>query len=106
MGDNSQYSNQGSNENNREVVLKFAAKHQDIRAVGIMLKESVGLGLATPPGLSGFVGGRPKPSPIVRLFSFLIDKSEVDIEIDDGKTKKRFDIFTHESFDQSNIEKT
>ena len=106
LGDNSQYSNQGSNENNREVVLKFAAKHQDIRAVGIMLKESVGLGLATPPGLSGFVGGRPKPSPIVRLFSFLIDKSEVDIEIDDGNTKKRFDIFSHESFDQSNIEKT
>ena len=106
LGDNSQYSNQGSNENNREVVLKFAAKHQDIRAVGIMLKESVGLGLATPPGLSGFVGGRPKPSPIVRLFSFLIDKSEVDIEIDDGNTKKRFDIFSHESFDQSTIEKT
>ena len=67
---------QSSNENNREVVLKFAAKHQDIRAVGIMLKESVGLGLATPPGLSGFVGGRPKPSPIVRLFSFLIDKDQ------------------------------
>ena len=47
IGDNSQYSKQSSNENNREVVLKFAAKHQDIRAVGIMLKESVGLGLAT-----------------------------------------------------------
>jgi hypothetical protein len=28
-----------------------------------MLKESVGLGLATPPGLSGFAGARPKPSP-------------------------------------------
>ena len=70
LGDNSQYSNHGSNENNRDIVLKFAANHQDILAVGIMLKESVGLGLATPPGLSGFVGGRPKPSPIVRLFSF------------------------------------
>ena len=45
IGDNSQYSKKSSNENNREVVLKFAAKHQDIRAVGIMLKESVGLGL-------------------------------------------------------------
>ena len=46
-----------------------------------MLKESVGLGLATPPGLSGFVGARPKPSPIVRLFSFLIPKSEVSIHV-------------------------
>ena len=84
IGDNSQYSKQSSNKNNREVVLKFAAKHQDIRAVGIMLKESVGLGLATPPGLSGFVGGRPKPSPIVRLFSFLIDKDQVNVTIDNG----------------------
>ena len=40
------------------------------------------------------------------MFSFLIDKSEVDIEIDDGNTKKRFDIFSHETFDQSSIEKT
>ena len=49
LGDNSQYSKNEGNSDNREVVLKFAAKHQDIRAVGIMLKESVGLGLATPP---------------------------------------------------------
>jgi hypothetical protein len=65
--------------------LKFAAKHEDIRAIGIMLKESVGLGLATPPGLSGFAGARPKPSPVVRLFSFLIPKSKVPIKIIDDK---------------------
>ena len=90
IGDNSQYSDKRSNSDNREVVLKFAAKHQDIRAVGIVLKESVGLGLATPPGLSGFVGGRPKPSPIIRLFSFLIDKNKLSICIDNGEEKKDF----------------
>ena len=90
IGDNSQYSDKQSNTDNREVVLKFAAKHQDIRAVGIVLKESVGLGLATPPGLSGFVGGRPKPSPIIRLFSFLIDKNNLSICIDNGEEKKDF----------------
>ena len=106
LGANSQYSNRETNNNNREVVLKFAAKHQDIRAVGIMLKESVGLGLATPPGLSGFVGGRPKPSPIVRLFSFLINKSEVDIQTDDGMSKKKFSNYSHEQFDLNSIKKT
>ncbi len=90
IGDNSQYSDKQPNTDNREVVLKFAAKHQDIRAVGIVLKESVGLGLATPPGLSGFVGGRPKPSPIIRLFSFLIDKNKLSICIDNGEEKKDF----------------
>ena len=104
IGDNSQYSKQSSNENNREVVLKFAAKHQDIRAVGIMLKESVGLGLATPPGLSGFVGGRPKPSPIVRLFSFLIDKDQVNVTIDNGSSKNEIKIPPSDEFDLNSIE--
>ena len=103
LGDNSQYSQKEGNPNNREVVLKFAAKHQDIRAVGIMLKESVGLGLATPPGLSGFVGGRPKPSPIVRLFSFLIDKKEVNINISDGSSSKDFKDGDPENFDLKSI---
>ena len=105
LGDNSQYSDKSENLDNREVVLKFAAKHQDIRAVGIMLKESVGLGLATPPGLSGFVGGRPKPSPIVRLFSFLINKKDVDIKIEDGISSKKFEVKDSENFDINSIKK-
>ena len=105
IGDNSQYSNKSSNINNREVVLKFAAKHQDIRAVGIMLKESVGLGLATPPGLSGFVGGRPKPSPIVRLFSFLIDKDQVKVTIDNGTSQYEIKNSSSKEFNLNSIKK-
>ncbi len=105
IGDNSQYSNKGQNADNREVVLKFAAKHQDIRAVGLVLKESVGLGLATPPGLSGFVGGRPKPSPIVRLFSFMVNKADVKVSIDLGDTKKEFLVHQSKEFNMSEIEK-
>ena len=105
IGDNSQYSNKSSNINNREVVLKFAAKHQDIRAVGIMLKESVGLGLATPPGLSGFVGGRPKPSPIVRLFSFLIAKDQIKVTIDNGTSQYEIKSSLSKEFNLNSIKK-
>ncbi len=105
IGDNSQYSNKSSNVNNREVVLKFASKHQDIRAVGIMLKESVGLGLATPPGLSGFVGGRPKPSPIVRLFSFLIDKDQIKVTIDNGTSQYEMKSSSSKEFNLNSIKK-
>ncbi len=105
IGDNSQYSNKGKNADNREVVLKFAAKHQDIRAVGIVLKESVGLGLATPPGLSGFVGGRPKPSPIIRLFSFMVNKEDVKVSIDLGDSNKEFKVHKSKEFNMSEIEK-
>ncbi len=41
------------------MAMKIAAKHPDMAGIGIMLKEAVGLGLATPPGLSGFAGSRP-----------------------------------------------
>ena len=54
-----------------------------------LLKETAGLGLATPPGLSGFAGARPKPSPVIRLFSFLTPKSEVTAELEhEGKSTK------------------
>ena len=66
----------------REVVLKLAVRHRDMRGAGTILKEASGLGLATPPGLSGFAGGRARPSPIARLFSFLIDKQAVPVAID------------------------
>ena len=40
------------------------------------------MGLATPPGLSIFTGaGRPKPSPVVRLFSFLIKSDAVPVHL-------------------------
>lgn len=66
----------------RELVLKIAAKHPDAAGIGIMLKEAVGLGLATPPGLSGFAGARPSPSPVVRLFSFALPKGTAKIEVE------------------------
>jgi hypothetical protein len=74
-------------EHAREVVAKFAVKHVDQKAVGLLFKEAMGLGLATPAGLSGFGGGRPKPSPVVRLFSCTIPKDELAVSIDlDGET--------------------
>lgn len=83
----------------REVVVKIAAKHPDAAGIGILLKEATGLGLATPPGLSGFAGGRPKPTPVARLFSFALPKGNVSVSIDvEGKKSgfadasgKRFD---------------
>ena len=66
----------------RELAMKIAVKHSDPAGMGVVLKECVGLGLATPPGLSGFQGGRPKPSPVVRLFSFVQPKGSARIQIE------------------------
>lgn len=87
----------------REVAAKMAAKHPDAAGIGILLKESTGLGLATPPGLSGFAGGRSKPSPVIRLFSFTIPKTSVPIKIDiDGNTIP-FEVLKGTAFDAASV---
>ncbi len=105
LGSESQYGSYGKAHNAREVVLKIGVKHPDMRAVGLLLKEATGLGLATPPGLSIFSSGRPKPSPVVRLFSFLLPKDKVAIEIDiDGKKIPFEPAITSASVDAISIE--
>ena len=65
----------------QEVVLKIAARHKTPLEGGILLKEISGLGLASPPGLSGFRAGAPKPMPVVRLFSCLLPKTRIETKI-------------------------
>lgn len=81
MGAESQFGDFSEVGTSREVLLKMAAKHPDMMGIGIMLKEMVGLGLATPPGLSNFAGSRAAPSPVVRLFSCTIPKAQVSVAI-------------------------
>jgi hypothetical protein len=90
LGDDSQFGDAAQNPASREVVLKIAAKHESQIGCGALLKEISGLGLATPAGLSIFAGSRAKPSPVVRLFSFLLKKGEVEIDLDVDGAVSRF----------------
>lgn len=81
IGDESLYGAGARRIDARDVALKVAVKHQDIRAAGLLLRELTGHGLAAPPGLSGFAGSRPSPSPVVRLFSFPVRKGDVPIRM-------------------------
>ncbi|MBT4018986.1 MAG: DUF1446 domain-containing protein [Alphaproteobacteria bacterium] len=97
LGVESQFGDFGRAQDAREVVVKFAARHSDVAGINILLKEAAGLGLASPPGLSGFFGTRAKPSPVVRLFSFLIPKSDLAIEIDFGDRRIAYDASADQS---------
>ncbi len=66
----------------REVDVKIAAKHPSPKGIGVLLKEMVGMALTAPPGLTGFAGARAKPSPVVRLFSMIVPKEEVQITVE------------------------
>jgi hypothetical protein len=66
----------------REVSLKLAARHDSAAGIEVLFKETVGMALAAPPGLTGFAGGRPKPSPVVRLFSTCLPKNRVAVSVE------------------------
>ena len=88
-------SQSGNIHSSDEVVMKIAVKHPDAKACGIFLKTLAGLGLATPPGLSGFTGaGRAKPSPVFRLFSYLTPKADIKTNIEINGTSTLFSPFT------------
>lgn len=61
----------------REVVMKLGVEHDDPTALGIFAREIAPAGTSFAPGTTGFAGGRPKPTPIVRLFSFLLGKDRL-----------------------------
>jgi len=61
----------------REVVVKIAARHNDKRALGLFAKEIAPAATSMAPGITGLVGGRPKVSPVIKLFSFLVDKTSI-----------------------------
>ncbi|WP_044101402.1 acyclic terpene utilization AtuA family protein [Acinetobacter pittii] len=68
--------------NSREVVVKIAVKHMFKEACMFFASEIAQASTGMAPALAGIVGGRPKASPVIKLFSFLIDKNQLNIEID------------------------
>ncbi len=66
----------------REVVLQIEARHRHREALEIFSKETTGVGLAMSTGRCA-VGeaGRPRVTPVIAQYAFLIDKADVNIEI-------------------------
>jgi hypothetical protein len=59
----------------REVVLKLAARHAAKPALDLLAREITPSATSMAQGITGFAAGRPSPSPVVRLFSLLVDRT-------------------------------
>ncbi|MGH8456270.1 MAG: AtuA-related protein, partial [Stenotrophobium sp.] len=66
----------------REVILKLSVHHADKNALEIFGREFIPPATSMAQGITGFSGGRPAPTPLVRLFSCLVPKSLVRVEVD------------------------
>ncbi len=100
IGSEAKYGAQARDLGIREIAGRITVKHLDRQGVAIFMTEVMGAGLATPPGLSAFSGGKPKPMPIVRLFSCLIPKSEVPVKIITENGAQSVDIEAGKPFTQ------
>ncbi|MEQ1683121.1 MAG: acyclic terpene utilization AtuA family protein [Burkholderiaceae bacterium] len=71
-----------ANASAREVVLKMSAKCASKDSLELFAREFAPAATSMAPGTLGLVGGRPSPTPVVRLFSFLWPKAAVVVEVD------------------------
>ncbi len=86
LGSEATYGAHARRDDTREVVVKIAALHDDRKALGLFAREIAQAATGMAPGLSGLVGGRPKPVPRIRLFSTLVPKVDVTATVDlDGE---------------------
>jgi Acyclic terpene utilisation family protein AtuA len=65
----------------REVILKIAARHSDKGALELLARELAPSATSMAQGITGFAAGRPSPSPVVRLFSCLVDRQQVEARV-------------------------
>lgn len=71
----------------REVVCKLAVEHEDKEALDIFAREVNAPMTSMMVGNTGWFAGRPTITPVVRLFSFPLEKASVTVTIDiDGET--------------------
>lgn len=63
----------------REVMVRIVVDHPVKQALEIFAREIAPAGTSWSPGTTMPAGGRPSPSPLIKPFSFLLDKSSVDV---------------------------
>jgi hypothetical protein len=65
----------------REIVLKVALHHDKKEALESFSNEFFASATSMAQGITGFLGGRPAITPVVRLFSFLMPKADVPVSV-------------------------
>lgn len=88
LGAEATYGPHAQRQDTREVVIKLAVRHARKEALVLFSREIAQAATGMAPGLTGIVGGRPTVYPVIRLFSFLVDKDAcaLEVELDGGRT--------------------
>lgn len=69
---------EAANPDPQEVMMRVGVRGQDYKAVERFGKEIAPLILTGPPNVTGFAGGRPRPSDVVAYWPALIEKTLIN----------------------------
>ncbi len=78
----------------REAVLRLTVTHSSKDALNLFAREIAPAGTSWSPGTTG-AGGRPSPSPMIRQYAFLLDKSALQPAVVMDGERTSVDIATH-----------
>ncbi len=82
IGAEHQYGPHSRGRASREVVMRLSVRHENPKALGVFAREVAPAGTSWSPGTTGAGGGgRGKPAPNVRMFSFLLPKGVVQVHV-------------------------
>lgn len=87
IGGEATYGPHARTADSREVVVKIAARHDQKEALALLGREIAPMSTGGVVGMTGSFGvGRVSPTPVIRMFSCLVPKSQVPVTIDlDGR---------------------
>jgi len=75
LGAEASYGETSRTGESREVLLRLVVVHEDARCLDLFARELGSVGISFAPGTTGIYGGRPKPTPQIRLFTLFVDKA-------------------------------
>ena len=103
LGSETTYGVRGRQHDSREVVVKLAVAHNRKEALALFSREIAQASTGMAPGISGMVGGRPKVMPVIRLFSFLIDKAICTLEVTIDEQRLEVRLPQLDTFNNANV---
>ena len=84
LGAETTYGAQARTRDVREVVMKVGLEHADKAALDVYMREMESPSTSMSVGTTGWFGARPAPAPIIRIFSFLLDRAKAGARVDVG----------------------
>ena len=103
LGTEATYGPRSQRADTREVVVKLGVRHAKKEALILFSREIAQAATGMAPGLTGIVGGRPTVYPVIRLFSFLVDKSACALEIEMNNERQPVTLPEVAAFDAGQI---